>query len=736
MEDIKEEMTSELAGLTGGGDGSSSNGNGNGKGNGRGSRNKKIKPATLRAYKYTTQEYGLAEEIFLESEGKPKFLLLDPETEELILKDSINLIEEMFAILKPQEVNRNNPNQSLINPYIYKDEQEIRDFIKLAHQVDISDLFLLVEYVWRNVIVAKEKELITLLTNYTLFSYFQDLFEALHYILLTGPPGWGKGAILVTFKLLGYRTVLAGDMSGANLLDLLGTLERCQLSLAEDELDKLDKDENKQRIYKMGYEDTAMVPRTVDAGSSNRRLRIYNPFGCKIFAGENPPDSKYLGGFNDRTFRAEVKKGKPFLLIKKIKKQMERPADKQSPKYRPIIERINFLRKLLLIYRLVHHDDDVITSEEVPLNIYGRPLELCGSSIQLYHNLNNNADNDPAKYKVRDKVMKALGHFLRRKGELDKKTVEATLYRILEDIFNEMEADNEEIKKHTRLEVRMDVADPTVTKQFFVVSYDEICNRFMREVEGVSVSARTFECADFDKVTHDRLISRCRDVFGGINQDIGRDKDKKRGLSFDKGLVKEAGQNFEVVSEIKILEYEEIFEDTAEDNELWSKMVRLNNKVGTNPLIDHPKYEGFGPTIGDKHAQKRQMGTRGFISDRRGNNEQKQNSAEQVWIHNSQNRHIDNENLAKNEERGDDIHNDRSDGTNATGGTFKPKLDPKTPQDEDDKPPWVKENRGWTHEEAEAFKDDAVRIGRRSKVADMATANLSGKGLLPDKEER
>ena len=54
----------------------------------------------------------------------------------------------MFAILKPHEVNRNNPNQSIINPYIYKDEQEIRDFIKIAHKLDISDLFLLVEYVW------------------------------------------------------------------------------------------------------------------------------------------------------------------------------------------------------------------------------------------------------------------------------------------------------------------------------------------------------------------------------------------------------------------------------------------------------------------------------------------------------------------------------------------------------------------------------------------------------------
>ena len=561
--------SSSLAGLAGG----SNYSNGNGKGTGN---KKKIQPATLRAYKYTTQEYGLAEEIFLASEGKPKFLFLDPETEEPILRDNINLVEEMFAILKPHEVNRNNPNQSLINPYIYKDEQEIRDFIKIAHQVDISDLFVLVEYVWKKVIVAKEKELITLLTNYTLFSYFQDLFEALHYILLTGPPGWGKGAILVTFKLLGYRTVLAGDMSGANLLDLLGTIERCQLSLAEDELDSLDKDETKQRIYKMGYEDTAMVPRTVDAGSSNRRLNTYNPFGCKIFAGENPPDSKYLGGFNDRTFRAEVKKGKPLLRIKKIKKQMERPADKQSPKYRPIIERINFLRKLLLVYRLVHHDDDAITSEELPLNIYGRPLELCGPSIQLYHELNNKADrdDDPTKYNVRDKVMDALGHFLRRKGELDKKTVEATLYRILTEIIGVMESDNEEIRQHTRLEIITDIQDPGIRKKSFVISYDEICSRFMKEVEGVTVSARTFECTDFGKVTHDRLISRCREVFGGINQDIGRDKDKKKALAFDKAALDEAGQNFEVVSDIKILEQEEAFEDTEEDNTLWSKLIR------------------------------------------------------------------------------------------------------------------------------------------------------------------
>lgn len=50
-------------------------------------------------------------------------------------------------------------------------------------------------------------------------------------------------------------------------------------------------------------------------------------------------------------------------------------------------------------------------------------------------------------------------------------------------------------------------------------------------------------------------------------------------------------------------------------------------------------------------------------------------------------------------------------------------------------PPWVRENMGWTHEQAEAFKDKVARIGNRSKLADMAAANLSGCRLLDKKDE-
>ena len=147
-----------------------------------------------------------------------------------------------------------------------------------------------------------------------------------------------------------------------------------------------------------------------------------------------------------------------------------------------------------------------------------------------------------------------------------------------------------------------------------------------------------------------------------------------------------------MVSEIQILEHEERFEDTAEDNELWSKVAGLsNNKVGTNPLNENPKNEGFGPNISDKYAQKKQVGTWGLISKYRGNNEQKQNHTDRTLVQNPHDEHTNNENLVKNEEDNGDIHNDKSDDTNAAGGISEPRLVPKTSQD--DRPPWVKENR-------------------------------------------
>lgn len=48
-------------------------------------------------------------------------------------------------------------------------------------------------------------------------------------------------------------------------------------------------------------------------------------------------------------------------------------------------------------------------------------------------------------------------------------------------------------------------------------------------------------------------------------------------------------------------------------------------------------------------------------------------------------------------------------------------------ENKEEPPPWVKENRGWTHEEAEKFKSDVATLG---KAAAARKANLSGNGVM------
>lgn len=358
-------MTHPLDGLSGGSDFSDSSSNERRRSN-KG-ENKNDEPKKYFVRKYSTG-IPLGEQIMMGGhslflqiiDGKPK------------VSGQIDLKKEKGMILIPNQIVG---SASPIIEYEYNDIKEIEYFIDRASRMKIDDLYFLVKSIFKDVIATNEKELIVLLATDTIMTFFQDLFVTTHYVVFTGPPGWGKGAILTTLKILGYRVVLAGDMSGANLLDLLGPIEKCQVTLYEDEFDNIQDDADKERIYKMGYEDIGSVTRTVDPSSSDRKLLYYNPYCIKFFASEKGLDTKSLGGFNDRLFGSEVKKGNPKHLIKEIKNQMECTPNKQLPKYRTIISRINFLRKVMLVFRLLHHGD---TIEEVPLNITGRALELCG----------------------------------------------------------------------------------------------------------------------------------------------------------------------------------------------------------------------------------------------------------------------------------------------------------------------------------------------------------------------
>ncbi len=75
-----------------------------------------------------------------------------------------------------------------------------------------------------------------------IYTYFQDEFGTTHYIICIGDNSSGKNAILMTFASLGYRVLLATSVSAANVYTFLGSLEECQGTIAEDEINNLDND--------------------------------------------------------------------------------------------------------------------------------------------------------------------------------------------------------------------------------------------------------------------------------------------------------------------------------------------------------------------------------------------------------------------------------------------------------------------------------------------------------------
>ena len=88
-------------------------------------------------------------------------------------------------------------------------------------------------------------------------------------------------------------------------------------------------------------------------------------------------------------------------------------------------------------------------------------------------------------------VKDALSHFLRKKGELDKKIIEMVLLTVLKRLLNQTDSgeNNELYKKEVRTEL-----DGTSTN-IYTITYDQICTEVMKEVEGTTITPRTFEAS-------------------------------------------------------------------------------------------------------------------------------------------------------------------------------------------------------------------------------------------------
>src|SRR4029079_4728962 len=96
------------------------------------------------------------------------------------------------------------------------------------------------------------QETLTLCPADTIFTYFQDTMGMTHYLLFVGDNNSGKSNALRVFQNLGYRPLFEVGTTPANIYNFLGQFEEGQGILLEDELDNIEEDEDKMKIYKSG----------------------------------------------------------------------------------------------------------------------------------------------------------------------------------------------------------------------------------------------------------------------------------------------------------------------------------------------------------------------------------------------------------------------------------------------------------------------------------------------------
>ena len=126
-----------------------------------------------------------------------------------------------------------------------------------------------------------------MLTGCVLLSYHQEKFQTVPYIYVYGDNESGKSTVLQVLKFLCYRPMYGVTVPSA---DIYGFLEDSDAigCILEDEVQGIHKDTDKIKIYKAGYKQGAVVPRTIIT-QHDRIIKYYNTFCFKACASEQIP---------------------------------------------------------------------------------------------------------------------------------------------------------------------------------------------------------------------------------------------------------------------------------------------------------------------------------------------------------------------------------------------------------------------------------------------------------------
>jgi hypothetical protein len=371
------------------------------------------KPKEDIVYKYSNRGSGQLKEAALIEEGKPYFIKYNEEKGFITVEPKIT---DITPPLRPP-VREEYPYQ----PYEFKTLTEPQEYLLRALEETPDTLYAKTKAFVKLFNDVNEKT-VNLLSSYIFSSYFQDRFSTVHYINVVGANGTGKSAFGDTFECLGYRVVNVTNTSEAFWFRIFGTVEYGQVTIVVEEFDKMDENSQIMAMLKVGYQPNARVPRM---NNDNSKMEFFYPFGLKIMIAERSPNEDRARGVLDRSFKTKSYKGTPAFNIKEIRNPQGN-ARRQA-----LLDKLQDLRKLFLMYRLVHIKDPY---KEVFVGLDGRDEELCKPELQLYYTLG-------ASEELLTEIEETLQYFLDSKNNRKGDSLEGAIYPIVVDVVDKQGKD-------------------------------------------------------------------------------------------------------------------------------------------------------------------------------------------------------------------------------------------------------------------------------------------------------
>jgi len=397
-----------------------------------------------------------AESIYYE--GNPTFLTFDGK--KLSLVSTVRVKGETFEPITN--------NQIPYRPYEYHEEEwnQVRDKASLYDMVfrEIDD-FLDLEDNYKHQITSGVK-----------LTYQQDKFRTVPYLDFVGDVESGKSRALELLSYLTYRPMFCVS---APVADIYGYLEDDSFvgTILEDEIQGIEKEREKMKIYKTGYRYGAKVPRTIMT-PYKRFIKYYNTYCIKCVAGER---TSYDRGLMDRFIIIPMAEGMP-------RKEKVENDD---------LERFRKIRNLLLNWRLMTRHSPLEPASD--LSLHGRTRELWEPLLSI------------AKGTVGEEVLKrsVLENFERRKN----------------DRRDSLEG-----------QIAKAVISLVISYKRSDLAFAEIWNLLSHDLPGATPNPRNpneMQTQNFGKVTKNRIGFRLKDVFKASSEVMWLDGEPTRVYRFD-----------------------------------------------------------------------------------------------------------------------------------------------------------------------------------------------------------